>query len=51
VGEAILELGHAFGGLLGLLTQRGGLARLGKVEQHENGQPDDRGEASIGAHR
>jgi hypothetical protein len=50
LGEAALELRHPFPRLLGLLTQRGGLARLREVEQHENGQPDNRGEACIGAH-
>jgi hypothetical protein len=51
VREAALELGDALRGHVGLLAQRGRLTRLGEVEQNEYGQPDNRGEASIGAHR
>ena len=38
-------------GLVGLLAQVGGLAGLREVQQDEDRQADDRGEAGVGAHR
>ncbi len=46
-----LELLDALSGFVGLLTQRRGLPGVGEIQQHEDGQTDDRGEAGIGTHR
>ena len=51
MSEPALELRDALGRLIGLLAQRGGLTRLSEEEQHKHGQPDNRSEACIGAHR
>ena len=46
-----LERLHALTGVGQLVAQRRRLPRLGEEQQHEDGQPHDRGEAGVGAHR
>ncbi len=46
-----LELLNALRRLSGLLAQRRGLASLGEIQEHEDREPDDRGNTCVCAHR